>query len=150
MRRSKALKFKQNCVCIWRCFFSPWCSFLLTNYVFLKISQLKMLSFFKCFKSISLTIATDLLVKKYFRILVLSYPNLDCNYTFPIDLAPNFSAILQRGLWNYNPNSAQMNAIPKRFCCVWKWLHLLSVLLICSSLYRTYKHHIWHFIPALN
>ena len=39
LRRSKALKFEQNCVFIWRCFFSPWCSFLLSNYDFLKISQ---------------------------------------------------------------------------------------------------------------
>ena len=29
--------------CIWRCFFSPWCSFVLSNYDFQKISQLKML-----------------------------------------------------------------------------------------------------------
>ena len=39
--------FLGNCLAIvfWRCFFSPWCSFLLSNYDFLKISQLKMLLF---------------------------------------------------------------------------------------------------------
>ena len=37
--------FLGNCLAIvfWRCFFSPWCSFLLSNYHFLKISQLKIL-----------------------------------------------------------------------------------------------------------
>ena len=34
----------QKCVCIWRCFFYPWFSSLLSNYDFQKINQSKMLS----------------------------------------------------------------------------------------------------------
>jgi len=44
-----------------------------------------------------------------------SKPNLDCNYHFPIDLAPNEIPIGAKsiGKCNYNPNLVWINTIPK-------------------------------------